>query len=115
MPCGLEPLHPILALASGPMRILTAVVEITTLAVFHLGPDLSLRCPVALQLLRDEHPWHVLEPFEQLAEKLLRRLLVASVAPQLTVVPAPPLQEAFESMRRTPSFLWWCPPRGWHM
>src|SRR5436190_1874825 len=78
MPSRLEPLHAILALPRGPMRILTAVVEITTLAVFHPRQDLALRRAVALQLIRDDHPWHVLQPLEQLAEKLLGRLLVPS-------------------------------------
>src|SRR5262245_3143915 len=44
------------------MRVLTAVVEIATLALFHPGQDLPLRRAVALQLLRDAHPWDVLEP-----------------------------------------------------
>jgi hypothetical protein len=77
MPRGCASLHPILALACGPMRVLTAVVERTTLPVFHPGQDLALRCPVALQLLRDDHPGHVLQALEQLAKKLLRGLAVA--------------------------------------
>src|SRR6266850_4599795 len=34
-----------------------------------------------------------------------------AVAPQLTVVPAPPLNEAFEHMRGTPTLLGWRPTR----
>src|SRR5215470_2679851 len=59
------------------MRVLTTVVEIAALAVFDPRQDLPLRCPVALQLIGDDDPWHVLEPLEQLAEKLLRRVLIA--------------------------------------
>jgi hypothetical protein len=77
MPRGLEPLHAILALACGAVGVLTAVVQIATLTVLHPGQDLALRRTVALELVRDDHPWHVLQPLEQLAEKLLRRLLVA--------------------------------------
>src|SRR5262249_56340596 len=33
------------------------------------------------------------------------------VAPQLTVVSAPPLHKAFERMRGTPTLLGWCPTR----
>ena len=51
MPWGLEPLPPILALARGAMRVLTAVVQIATLAVFDPGQDLALRRAVALELI----------------------------------------------------------------
>ena len=37
------------------------------------------------------------------------------VAPQLTVVSAPPLNQALERMRGTPTLLGWCPTRRWHM
>src|SRR2546421_13091779 len=37
------------------------------------------------------------------------------VAPHLTVVPAPPLREAFERMRGTPPLLGWYPPRRRHV
>ena len=82
VPWGLEPLHALFPLARRSMRILTPVVEIATLAVFHPGQNLTLRRAVALELIRDDHLWHVLQPLEQLAEKLLRRLLVASALHQ---------------------------------
>src|SRR6266446_2839118 len=78
----LKPLHAIFSLACRAMRMLTAVVEITTLAVFHPRQDLALRCPVALELLRDDLPWHVLQPLEQLAKELLRRVPVAAALHQ---------------------------------
>src|SRR5215468_11158106 len=78
MPRGFKPLHAIFPLACRPMRILTAVIEIATLAMLHPGQDLTLRRTVALQLVRNDDARHVLQALQQLAEKLLRRLLVAS-------------------------------------
>src|SRR5262249_8565550 len=60
------------------MGVLTPVVEVTTLPVFDPRQDLPFRRAVALQLIRNDHPWHVLEPLEQLTKELLRRLLVAA-------------------------------------
>ena len=37
------------------------------------------------------------------------------VAPQLTVVSAPPLNQALERMRGTPTLFGRCPARRWHM
>jgi hypothetical protein len=51
LPWGREPLHTILAWARGPMRVLTAIVEIATLAMFDPGQALALRRSVALELL----------------------------------------------------------------
>jgi hypothetical protein len=50
--------------------------------MFDPGQQLALRGTVALQLIRDNHPRHVLQPLEQRAEKLLRRVLVALALPQ---------------------------------
>src|SRR5262245_1623241 len=76
MSCGLEPLHAIFSLACGAMGVFTAVVEVAALAVFHAGQDLALGCAVALELIRDDDPGHILEPLEQLAKELLGRLLI---------------------------------------
>jgi hypothetical protein len=84
---GFEPLHTILALACGPMRVLTSVIEITTLTVFDPGQYLPLGRAVALQLIGDNNAWHVLEPFEQLAKELLGGVLIA-----------PALDQAIEDM-----------------
>src|SRR5262245_41032910 len=68
------------------MRVLTAVVEIATLAMFDPGQDLALGRAgelgvsrneptggiVALELSRNDHSWDILTAFEQLAKKLLR-------------------------------------------
>jgi len=71
-----------LALTRRPMRILTPVVEIAALAMFDARQNLALGGAVALQFVRDNHPWDILTALEQLAEKLLRCLLVASALHQ---------------------------------
>jgi hypothetical protein len=64
------------------MRVFAAVIEVATLPMFHPREDLALRRAVALELIRDDHPWHVLQPLEQLAEEFLRRVLVAAALHQ---------------------------------
>jgi hypothetical protein len=59
-----------LALARRPMRVLTPIIERAALAMLYAGQYLTLRCPLALELIGDHHPRHVLTPFEQRAEKL---------------------------------------------
>jgi hypothetical protein len=76
VPWGLKPLHASLALACRLVGIFRAVVQIAVLAMFHPRQDLALRGGIALQLIRDDHPRHVGQAFEQLAEELLRGLLV---------------------------------------
>src|SRR5262245_52784830 len=60
------------------MGVLTPVIDIATLAMLHPGQDLALRRTVALQLVRNDDARHVQQALQQLAEKLLRRLLVAA-------------------------------------
>ena len=74
---GFEPLHAIFSLACGAMRVLATIIEGATLAMLHPGQDLTLRRAIALQLLGDDHPWHVLQTLEQRAKKLLRRVRIA--------------------------------------
>src|SRR5215468_10160064 len=59
------------------MGVLTPVIEVATLAMLHPRQDLALRRAVALELIGNDHPWHVLQPLEQLAKELLRSLLIA--------------------------------------
>jgi hypothetical protein len=59
------------------MRVLAPVVEIAALTMFHPWQDLAFGGTVALELIRDDHPWHVLQSFAQLAKELLRGLLIA--------------------------------------
>ena len=59
------------------MRMLTAVIEITTLTVFHPGQYLALGRAIALQFVCNDDARNVREALEQRAEKLLGRVLVA--------------------------------------
>src|SRR4029450_7161796 len=61
------------------MRVLAPVIERATLAMFHPRQALPFRRAGALALIRDEHPWHIVQSLEQLADNLLRRLLVTAV------------------------------------
>ena len=76
VPCGLKSLHAPLPLARRLMGVLGAVIEVAVLAMFHPRQDLALRRAVAFQLIRDDDPGHADQTLEELAEKLLRRLLV---------------------------------------
>jgi hypothetical protein len=58
------------------MRVLTPVVEIATLAMFHPWQYLTLRRTVALQLVRNDHTRHRHQTLEQLTKELLRGFLV---------------------------------------
>jgi hypothetical protein len=74
----LKPLHTPLALTRGLMRVFYTVVQIAMLAMFDSRENLSLRRSVALEFVGDEHARHVRQPFEELAEELLRCPLVTS-------------------------------------
>jgi hypothetical protein len=50
--------------------------------VFHAGQYLTLRRTEALELIRDDDAWHIPQALKELAEKLLRRLLVATALHQ---------------------------------
>ena len=65
--------------------MLRTVVEVPMLTVLDTREPLALRRAIALELLRHEPPGDVLTAFEELAEELLGRLLVA-----------PPLHEDVE-------------------
>jgi hypothetical protein len=52
------------------------IIEMPVLAVFHTGPDVAHRRPIALQLIRDDEPQHRGQPLQQLTEKPLRRILL---------------------------------------
>ena len=77
-----EALHPALALPRRAMRVSTPVIEVSALPMFYPRHHLALGRDVAFQLVRDRHPRHVLQTFEQLLEELLRRLLVAPLLHQ---------------------------------
>src|SRR5215475_2878068 len=60
------------------MRVLTPVIEIPTLAMLHARENLALGRAIALQFIGDDHARHILQPLEQLAKELLRRVLIAA-------------------------------------
>src|SRR5262245_61755055 len=71
-----ESLHAPLLLARRPMRILTPIIEVATLSVFHTWQHLAFGRTVALQLIRDDHAWHIYQALEQLAKEFLGGFLV---------------------------------------
>src|SRR2546427_646097 len=89
------------------MRVLCTVVQVARLTRFHPWEPLTLGGPVALELIGDEHPRHVHQALEQLAEELLRGPLVAPALDQdIEDVPGllhgPPEIVAFALERQKP-------------
>src|SRR5215510_3060058 len=78
MTCGLKPLHTALALTCRPMGVLTPIIEIAALTVFYARENLALRRAIAFEFIGDDHAWDVEHAFEELAEELLGRVLIAS-------------------------------------
>ena len=64
------------------MGVLGAVVQVAVLARLHPRQDLALRRVIALQFLHEDHAWAVLAPLEEIAEALLRSLLIPPPLPQ---------------------------------
>jgi hypothetical protein len=54
-----ESLYATLALTRRPMRVLTAVIEIAALAMFHPGQNLALGRTVALQLICNDDAGYI--------------------------------------------------------
>ena len=82
MTCGLKPLHTALALTCRPMGVLTPIIEIAALTVLYAREDLAFGRAIAFEFIRNDDPWHVPQPLQELTEKLLRRVLVASALHQ---------------------------------
>jgi hypothetical protein len=76
VPWRLEALHMALRLAGRLMGVLRPVVQIPMLPMFHAWEELPFGGAITLQLVRDDHPWHIGQALEQVAEKALRRRLV---------------------------------------
>jgi hypothetical protein len=74
---GLKPLHVSLSPTGRLMRILRTVVQIPMLAMFHPWEQLALGSTIALQLVGNDHARDVGQAFQEFAEELLRRPLVA--------------------------------------
>jgi hypothetical protein len=64
------------------MRVFAPVIEVATLPVFHSWQEFAFGRTIALQLIRDDDAWHVLQPLEQLAKALLRSLLITPALDQ---------------------------------
>src|ERR1700693_5512226 len=60
------------------MRILSTIVQISTLAVLHVGKDQAFRSAVASQLVRHNHPRHILQTLQQPLEEALGSFGVTS-------------------------------------
>src|SRR5258708_22865121 len=75
---GLEAPHLLFTQSRGLMRIFRTIVQPFVLPMLHPRQDLTFCCSVTFQFIGDNHPWHVLKPFEELAKKTFCRLLVAS-------------------------------------
>jgi hypothetical protein len=71
LPGRLEALHVALPLPCGPMRVLGAVVEIAALAMLDAGQDRLLGGAITLELVGHDDTRHILQVFQQLAEKAL--------------------------------------------
>ena len=73
---GLKPLHALLPLPAGLVRILCSIIEIAVLAMLYSWENLSLSGSVAFEFIGDDHPRHLPQPFQKLTEELLCGLLV---------------------------------------
>ena len=71
-----EPWQATFALTRRPVRVLTAVMEIATLAVLYTRHHLTFGCPIAFEFVGDHHPWHVRQSFEEMMKKRLGCLLM---------------------------------------
>jgi hypothetical protein len=77
-----EPPHGSLSLPCRLVRVFGAIIQAFVLAMFDAGYAFFLGGRIAGQFVRDDHTWYVPQPFEQLAEKLLGCILVASTLHQ---------------------------------
>jgi hypothetical protein len=75
---GLEPSHAPLPLTGGLVGVLRPIVQIPVLAVFYPWQELALGSSIAFEFIGDNHTGDVAQSFEELAEKLLCRLLIPS-------------------------------------
>jgi hypothetical protein len=82
VPGGFKPLHPPLALAGRLMGVFGTIVQVPVRAMFDTREHLSLRGTVALELVRDDHPWDILAALEELPKELLGRCFVAAALHQ---------------------------------
>ena len=79
---GFEPLHALLLLSGGLVRVLRPVIEIAVLTMFYAGENLALGGPIALEFVGDDHTGDVGQAFQELAEELLCCLLIPAALHQ---------------------------------
>src|SRR5258708_17860554 len=72
-----EPPHLLFTQSCGLMRVLRSIVEVLVPAMLHAWQDFAFRSSITLQLISDDHPRRVLQPFEKLAKKSLGCLFIA--------------------------------------
>jgi hypothetical protein len=52
--------------------------ESFVLPMLHPWQDFAFRCAIALQLIRNDHAWDILESYAELPKKAFRRVFVPS-------------------------------------
>jgi hypothetical protein len=57
-------------------RIFGPIIEIAMLSMFHTRQDLALRCAIARQFIRHDHPRHVGQALQRFAKELLGCYLI---------------------------------------
>ena len=76
----LEPLHLPLSPSGRPVRVLRLVVRVAALAMLEVRQQFALGHAIALQLVRDEDAWRIMETVEEaLEEALCRRAIAAAL------------------------------------
>jgi hypothetical protein len=79
---GLEALHLSFSSACGSMRVLSTIVEVATLSVLDIGQQMTLRHPIASQLVGDDHSRHILQALQQTPEEPLGSFPITSLLDQ---------------------------------
>jgi hypothetical protein len=62
-----------LSLPGRPVRVLCAVVKVAALSMLDVRQHFAFGHTVALQLVRDEDAWRILQAFQEALEEALRR------------------------------------------
>jgi hypothetical protein len=70
VPSRLNPIHAPLSLANRFMGVFGMTVQVPVLVMFDTWGHLSLNGTVALELVRDDHPWDIMATLEELPKEL---------------------------------------------
>src|SRR5437763_12901235 len=76
--CRFEFPHFLLSQSCGLVRVLSSIVQSFVLAMLHTRENLPFRRSITLQLISDDHAWHILQPFEQFPKESFGCFFVAS-------------------------------------